>query len=86
MLLKIGGTTQADRSTRAAQPAGKDARQILGDAAAGDMRHSFDQARLDQRPHGVKVGPVWRKQRLADGRPASGTIVSAVSPDRSKST
>ena len=87
MILKSGGTAQADRSIARGAAGGKDARQILGDAAAGDVRHSFDQARLEQRPHGVQVGPVRREQRVADGRPAvQGRSYLRVSPDRSKNT
>ena len=49
-------------------PGRKDARQILGDAAAGDMRHPLDQARLNQRTHGGEVRPVRREKRVANGR------------------
>ena len=48
---RAAAPTQRLRSISAAQPSGRIARQILGDAAAGDVRHPLDPVALEQRPH-----------------------------------
>ena len=41
-----GGTVHARRSISAPHPSGRHARKVLGDAAAGDVRHALDESWL----------------------------------------
>ena len=73
---KSGGTRPRARIDRRGAAVGQHARQILGDAAAGDVRHPLDESRVEQRPHRAQVRPMRREQRLADASsPSSGTNV-----------
>ena len=47
----------------------EDARQVLGDPAAGDVREPFDEPRLEERPDHGQIRPVDAEQLLADRAP-----------------
>ena len=43
------------------------ARQVVGDAAAGDVRHALDELAVEHRAHEPQIGAVRLEQRLAHG-------------------
>ena len=63
---KSGGTVQLSRSSEKPQPVGKHARQVLGDATAGDVGHALDPAALEQRRDDRQIRPMRAQQRRPD--------------------
>ena len=47
-------------------PSGNTRGQVVGDAAARDVRHPFDRALRDERVDGVQIGAMRRQERVAD--------------------
>ena len=78
---KIAGACHADRSIARVRARRQDARQVVGDAAAGDVRHPFDEAcgrAAAGRPAGTSGAARAAPRRSA--RPSSGTTASHVEP------
>ena len=63
-----GGISQAPTLIRAPQALGQDPRQVVGDAAAGDVRGGVNAALLEQRPHRLEVAAVDLEQLVRDAR------------------
>jgi hypothetical protein len=64
---KIGGTRHEAVSMATAVPFGKDARRIVGDAAAGNVRGAAQQAGRHQRPDRLQITAMHLQQRVAHG-------------------
>ena len=66
-------------------PLGQDPRQILGDAAAGDVRQPFHASALEQRPdRPADTSGAARAARRRPSRPAPGRMCRAARPATSK--
>ena len=63
---KSGGTSHAAASIDRGGAVRQDARQVVGDAAAGDVRHPLDAAAVEQRADQRQVRAVRLEQRVAD--------------------
>ena len=64
---KIGGTRHDGAVDAGGGAGGKHARQVVGDAAAGDVRHALDQAAAEQRLDHRQVRAMRAQERVADG-------------------
>ena len=66
------GTSQRRTVDARRRALGQHARHVVGEPAAGDVRHAVDQAVANQRQQRIQVGAVRAQQRLADADPSSG--------------
>ena len=64
--VKTGGTRQRALRDRSAGALGQDARQVLGDPAARDVRHALHELPVDERLHRAQIAAVRHQQRVAD--------------------
>ena len=64
---KIGGTAQADVVDHRGRAMRKHARQVVRDAAAGDVRHPLDAPAVEQRTDERQVRAMRLEQRVANG-------------------
>ena len=77
---KIGGTLPRRPSTTRLGAVGQDARQVVGDAAAGDVRHALDQTRVEQRPDDRQVRTMRPSSASPIVAPSSATLESGFRP------
>ena len=64
--VKSGGTVHEEASTTAAVPCGSIARQVVGNASTGDVRHALDAAAVEQRTHERQIRPVRLEEGVAE--------------------